>query len=669
MEERRPPPNPASRPVPSRRNAPMLLLMLGLITIVILVFSSSKPKEYRPTWGELNDDIRDGKVARLVVVGGQQVRGEYKKNVDHGRPHPEFLYEYTGPGTGAANLITTDLLHQWATTMEQKGGEFLTEEGGPGLLAQLLGWPLWLLLFLLIWFLVLRQMRAVNGSGVMQFGRSRARMHFKEKPHVTFRDVAGIEEAKDEVGEIVAFLKSPQKFKRIGARIPRGVLLVGPPGCGKTLLAKAIAGEAEVPFFSVSGSDFVEMFVGVGASRVRDLFKQARENAPCIIFLDEIDAVGRRRGTGLGGGHDEREQTLNQILVEMDGFDTDQGIILLAATNRPDVLDPALLRPGRFDRQIVINLPDLKGREAILRIHARKVKLAPHVELSRVARATPGFSGADLEALVNEAALMAVTAGRERVDVSDLEEARDKIRFGRSRRSMYMTEDERRTTAYHEAGHAIATVLTEKADPLHKVTVIPRGMALGVTMSLPERDRYGATRKEILARLRVCFGGRVAEELVCDDISSGAQNDIEQATELARMMVTKWGMSERVGPISYVEGEEHLFLGREVARQVNHSEATAVTIDEEIRRIVTEALEATRALLRENLDGLHRVAAALLVHETLSGEEVEAILRGEDVAELRRTAAPPAAPARPESGAAGQEPLADGSKPVEGFAY
>jgi cell division protease FtsH len=382
--------------------------------------------------------------------------------------------------------------------------------------------------------------------------------------------------------------------------------------------------------------------------------------------------VGRRRGTGLGGGHDEREQTLNQILVEMDGFDTDQGIILLAATNRPDVLDPALLRPGRFDRQIVINLPDLKGREAILRIHARKVKLAPNADLARAARATPGFSGADLEALVNEAALMAVTAGRERVEMGDLEEARDKIRFGRSRKSMYMTEEERRTTAYHEAGHAIVTVLTEKADPLHKVTVIPRGMALGATMSLPEQDRYGWTRKAIQARIRVCFGGRVAEELVCGDISSGAQNDIEQATELARMMVTKWGMSERVGPISYVEGEEHLFLGREVTRTVDHSEATAVLIDSEIKRIIQEALDDTRTLLRENRDGLTRVAGALLAYETLSGDEVKAILNGEDIAQIRSDAAPPSAPPdgrrRPEAAAEGG-PVPEGGKPLEGYAY
>jgi cell division protease FtsH len=673
MEERRPPtpPNGSGRPARPRRNAPMLLLVMGLITIVVLVVTSQKPQTYKTTFAELEQDIAAGHVDQLYVIDGNHVEGTYK-DVDHGHPYDHF--EIPSTGTGEANLLDSATLRSWDSQLKAHGGHFTMKESGGSFLAELVRFLPWLALLLLIWFVVLRQMRAVNGSGVMQFGRSRARMHFKEKTHVTFEDVAGIEEAKDEVGEIVAFLKSPQKFRRIGARIPRGVLLVGPPGCGKTLLAKAIAGEAEVPFFSVSGSDFVEMFVGVGASRVRDLFKQARDNAPCIVFLDEIDAVGRRRGTGLGGGHDEREQTLNQILVEMDGFDTDQGIILLAATNRPDVLDPALLRPGRFDRQIVINLPDLTGREHILRIHARKVKLAPDVDLARVARATPGFSGADLEALVNEAALMAVTAGRERVGMDDLEEARDKIRFGRSRRSMYMTEEERRRTAFHEAGHAIVTVLNEHTDPLHKVTIIPRGMALGATMSLPERDRYGATKKELLARLRICFGGRVAEELACDDISSGAQNDIEQATETARLMVTKWGMSDRVGPISLVEGEEHLFLGREVARSVDHSEATAVIVDEEVKRLIQEALEDTRRLLQAHRKGLGDVAEALLQIETLDGDEVKAILDGRTLDEIRASRpAPPPAP-QPESRNAGspeERPLPESGKPkpLEGYAF
>ena len=673
MDERRPPSQPpqgpgAGRPQRTRRNAPVLLLMLGLITIVILVFTSNKAQVYETSWVELNRDIEKGYVRELKIVGMRRIEGVYIDSTDPGHPYSSFRFPYTGEDR--TNMLTPQLLEQWANIQETFGHRFELKEDTSGFWGQILGFLPWLILFVLIWFLVLRQMRTVGGSGVMQFGKSKARLHFKEKTQVTFEDVAGIEEAKDEVSEIVAFLKSPQKFRRIGARIPRGVLLVGPPGCGKTLLAKAIAGEAQVPFFSVSGSDFVEMFVGVGASRVRDLFKQARENAPCIIFLDEIDAVGRRRGTGLGGGHDEREQTLNQILVEMDGFDTDQGIILLAATNRPDVLDPALLRPGRFDRQIVINLPDLAGREKILRIHSRKVKLSPDVDLERVARATPGFSGADLEALVNESALMAVTAGRERVEPQDLEEARDKIRFGRSRKSMIMTEKERRTTAYHEAGHAIVTVMNEHADPLHKVTIIPRGMALGVTMSLPEHDRYGRGRKELLARLQVCFGGRVAEELACDDVSSGASNDIEQATEIARLMVTRWGMSERVGPISMVEGEEHLFLGREVARRVDHSDATAEVIDEEIRRLIDGALQETRRLLRENRDALDRVAQALLARETLSGEEVMAIMRGEELPELPKASAPPPPlPQRAPEGDGAAREARDGGKPLEGFAY
>ncbi len=651
--------------------------MLGLITIVILLVTQQRENRRETTLEELGSDIQKGYVKDVTIYDGNHIEGAYDPKADHGYTNLKFEVPYTGPIGAPNNPLTADMQVVWQQELAKTGGRLEMKESSGGFWKQMVSFLPWLILFVLVWLLILRQMRAVGGSGVMQFGRSRARLHFKERTQVTFEDVAGIEEAKDEVGEIVAFLRSPQRFRRIGARIPRGVLLVGPPGCGKTLLAKAIAGEAGVPFFSVSGSDFVEMFVGVGASRVRDLFKQARENAPCIVFLDEIDAVGRRRGTGLGGGHDEREQTLNQILVEMDGFDTDQGIILLAATNRPDVLDPALLRPGRFDRQIVINLPDLKGREQILRIHGRKVKLSPRVDLERVARATPGFSGADLEALVNEAALMAVTADRERVEPQDLEEARDKIRFGRSRRSMYMTDQERRRTAYHEAGHAIVTVLSPHADPLHKVTIIPRGMALGATMSLPERDRYGATRNELLSRLRVCFGGRVAEELACDDISSGAQNDIEQATEVARLMVTRWGMSEEVGPISLVEGEEHLFLGREVARRVDHSEATAVVIDSEIKRLISEALASTRQLLKERRDDLEKIADALLKFETLSGEEVGAILRGEDIHHLRsssdgespRGRAIEVTPPKGASLSPDEGPGHEGKKPLEGFAY
>ncbi|MDJ0521373.1 MAG: ATP-dependent zinc metalloprotease FtsH [Planctomycetota bacterium] len=666
----------SSRPPRPRRNAPLLLLMLGLVAIIVLVMSTGDGKTKTLTVLQLDQLIEDQFVAELTVHDGKRVTGKFR-DIEHPyRNFEKFEIKSLGP-PGEGSALTPERRKKWMEGLDAYGAKFDDKESST-FLSQFPTFLLWIGLLLLFWFFVIRQMMGRAGGGnVMQFGKSKAKMHTKERSNVTFDDVAGIEEAEDEVSEIVAFLKSPQKFKRIGARIPRGVMLVGPPGCGKTLLAKAIAGEAGVPFFSVSGSDFVEMFVGVGASRVRDLFKQARESSPCIVFLDEIDAVGRRRGTGLGGGHDEREQTLNQILVEMDGFDTDQGIILLAATNRPDVLDPALLRPGRFDRNIVINLPDVKGREQILRIHSRKVKMAPAVDLARVARATPGFSGADLEALVNESALMAVTAGREAVSLHDLEEARDKIRFGRSRKSMLMSDKEKRVTAYHEAGHSIITVKEEYADPLHKVTIIPRGMALGVTMALPEQDRHGMGKKEMLARLRVCFGGRIAEALVCDDITSGAQNDIEQATELARLMVTKWGMSEKVGPISLAEGEEHLFLGREVTRTVNHSEATAQLIDDEVKRLLTEAYAAAEQLLQENMDGLHAVSEALLEHETLSGEEVNAILRGEDLEEWRKgheKASTPTPPGAPAGDATAEDEAKDGERaddgrPAEGFAY
>ena len=660
-----------TRPPRPRRNVPLLLLTLGLVALVVLVLGTGDRKTKSLTVLQVDAAIKEQIVAELTIYDSKRVVGKFR-DVDHKyKNYDKFEVESLGT-PGETSALTADRREKWMEGLAAYDAKFYEKETS-GFLAQFPTFLLWVGLLLLFWFFVIRQMMGrAGGQNVMQFGRSKAKMHTKERSSVTFEDVAGIEEAEEEVTEIVSFLKSPQRFKRIGARIPRGVLLVGAPGCGKTLLAKAIAGEAGVPFFSVSGSDFVEMFVGVGASRVRDLFKQARENSPCIVFLDEIDAVGRRRGTGLGGGHDEREQTLNQILVEMDGFDTDQGIILIAATNRPDVLDPALLRPGRFDRNIVINLPDVKGREQILRIHSRKVKMAPTVQLERVARATPGFSGADLEALVNEAALMAVTAGRESVTLNDLEEARDKIRFGRSRRSMLMSEKEKRVTAYHEAGHTILTVKEEHADPLHKVTIIPRGMALGVTMALPEQDRHGLGKKEMLARLRVCFGGRIAEALVCDDITSGAQNDIEQATELARLMVTKWGMSEKVGPVSYAEGEEHLFLGREVTKTVNHSEATAQLIDDEVKQLLTDAYANAQRTLEANLDGLHAVAQALLVHETLNGEEVKALLRGEDIEAYRKaheSASPPPSSAVPQDESPAEGKRAEDGRPAEGYAY
>jgi cell division protease FtsH len=496
----------------------------------------------------------------------------------------------------------------------------------------------WLLVLAIVWFFILRQMRSPGGTGgVLSFGRSRASLYTKEnRTNVTFDDVAGMEEAKAEVREIIEFLKNPAKFARLGGSIPRGVLLVGSPGTGKTLLAKAIAGEAEVPFFSISGSDFVEMFVGVGASRVRDLFKQAREASPCIVFLDEIDAVGRKRGTGMGGGHDEREQTLNAILVEMDGFDSDKGIILVGATNRPDVLDPALLRPGRFDRQVVIDRPDVKGREAILKVHARKVKLAGYVDLQVIAKATAGFSGAELAAVINEAAILAAMKNKDAVDLSDLEEARDRVRWGREKRSRAIEEEDKKVTAYHEAGHAIVSIKTPDQDPVHKVTIVSRGRALGATLSLPEKDDYNHWRKKLLGRIAVCFGGRAAEEMVFGDVSAGAQNDIEQATNLARVMVCELGMSAKVGPIKYTADDENPVLGREFRVAATVSERTLELIDEEIKRIVDEQYRAAAALLREHRQGLDAVAKALLKHETLGGDEIAAILRGDDLEEFRQ---------------------------------
>jgi cell division protease FtsH len=496
----------------------------------------------------------------------------------------------------------------------------------------------YLLVLILVWFFIFRQMRSPGAGGVLSFGRSRAALYTKEnRTNVTFDDVAGIEEAKDEVAEIVEFLKNPQRFAKLGGRIPRGVLLVGSPGTGKTLLAKAIAGEAEVPFFSISGSDFVEMFVGVGASRVRDLFKQARECSPCLVFLDEIDAVGRKRGSGMGGGHDEREQTLNAILVEMDGFDSDKGIILIGATNRPDVLDPALLRPGRFDRQIVIDMPDVKGREAILRVHARKVKLAPLVDLHVVARATAAFSGADLAAVMNEAAILAAMKGKEAIELGDLEEARDRVKWGREKKSRALEEEDRRVTAWHEAGHALVSTLTKELDPLHKVTIVSRGMALGITMSLPERDDYHLRKRRLLGMIAMCYGGRAAEEAVFGDVSAGAQNDIERATEIARMMVCEFGMSEALGPVRYSVTQESPFLGRELKLAGDLSPHTLELIDGEVRAILDAQYARARQMMQTHRQQLDAIAHGLLKHETLTGDEVLAIVRGDDLDEFRAT--------------------------------
>jgi len=489
------------------------------------------------------------------------------------------------------------------------------------------------LLILGIAFFVMRQMQKNAGSGAMGFGKSRAKMLTEKHGKVTFDDVAGIDEAREELQEIVDFLKDPTKFARLGGKIPKGALLVGSPGTGKTLLARAIAGEASVPFFTISGSDFVEMFVGVGASRVRDMFEQAKKNAPCIVFIDEIDAVGRHRGAGVGNGNDEREQTLNQLLVEMDGFEANEGIIIVAATNRPDVLDPALLRPGRFDRQVIVPRPDIEGRDKILLVHMKKIPLAPDVNSRTIARGTPGFSGADLANLVNEAALLAARKGKRLVAMKEFEEAKDKVMMGAERKSMVMTEDEKKATAYHEAGHALVSLHVPGCDPLHKVTIIPRGRALGVTWNLPERDRYSMTMKQMKARLALCFGGRIAEQIIygADELNTGASNDIQQATDMARSMVMEYGMSEKLGWLRYRDNQDEVFLGHSVARSQSVSEETARMIDQEVRRLVEEGELTARKVLTDNLDQLHKLGAALLEYETLSGEESKRIIKGEDI--------------------------------------
>lgn len=516
-----------------------------------------------------------------------------------------------------------------------------------------------LLLGALIYFFFIRQIRNA-GRGALSFGKSKARLLTKEKNKTTFKDVAGVDEAKEEVSELVEFLKDPKKFQRLGGRIPKGILMVGPPGTGKTLIAKAIAGEADASFFSISGSDFVEMFVGVGASRVRDMFEQARKNTPCLIFIDEIDAVGRSRGHGLGGGNDEREQTLNALLVEMDGFDTTEGIIIIAATNRPDVLDPALLRPGRFDRQVNVSLPDIRGREAILRVHAKNVKLDSSVDLAVSARGTPGFSGAELANLLNEAALLAARMGKKSIGQKELEEARDKVRWGRERRSMAMSEDDKRATAWHEAGHALTNVLLEHTNPLHKVTIIPRGQALGVTMALPEADPLNHTRKQLRDEIAMTLAGRIAEEMITNDISTGAASDIQQATSMARAMVMHYGMSDRLGMIQYGETQEYVFLGRDMARSKSYSEATAQAIDGEVKRLIDEGYQRAKDVIDQHRDKLEAIANALLEFETLDGSQVEEIVR------TGRMTPPSVNPTQvdPPSGAQAGTPLPEVVKPV-----
>ena len=539
------------------------------------------------------------------------------------------------------------------------------DDDSPTLFSILISWfPM--LLLIGVWIFFMRQMQS-GGGKAMGFGKSKARLLTENSNRVTFEDVAGIDEAKQELEEIVDFLKDPHKFQRLGGKIPKGCLLVGPPGTGKTLLARAIAGEANVPFFTISGSDFVEMFVGVGASRVRDMFEQGKKNAPCIIFIDEIDAVGRHRGAGLGGGNDEREQTLNQLLVEMDGFETNEGVILIAATNRPDVLDPALLRPGRFDRQVTVPNPDILGREKILKVHMRKVPLAPDVDPRVIARGTPGFSGADLANLINEAALLAARIGKRVVTMQEFEDAKDKVMMGAERRSMVMTEDEKKLTAYHEAGHALVGLKVPKYDPLHKVTIIPRGRALGITMSLPERDRLSYSKLELESKLAVMYGGRVAEELVFgkENVTTGAGNDIQQATSWARRMITEFGFSDKLGRLRYSDNEEEIFLGHSVTRQKNVSDKTAALIDEEVRRLIDEAEKTARVILTKDRKELEIIAKALLEYETLTGDEVNALLRGESIIRPEdeppgesghKSSVPSAGKSKKDKGASGMDP-------------
>ena len=517
-------------------------------------------------------------------------------------------------------------------------------------------------IFLILLYFIFRSQIKMAGKGALNFGKSKARMMAREKNRITFKDVAGVEEAKEEVSELVDFLKDPKKFQKLGGRIPKGVLMVGPPGTGKTLLARAIAGEADVPFFSISGSDFVEMFVGVGASRVRDMFEQGKKNAPCLIFIDEIDAVGRHRGHGMGGGHDEREQTLNALLVEMDGFDTQDGVIIIAATNRPDVLDPALLRPGRFDRQVTVNLPDVRGREEILKVHIKKVKVSDSVDLGVIARGTPGYSGAELANVINEAALLAARRGLKAITTRELEEARDKVRWGKERRSLAISEKEKEVTAYHEAGHALLLELLEHTAPLHKVTIIPRGPSLGSTMWLPEEDKYNTRRKELLDHLVVIMGGRVAEDIVFGDVTSGARGDIKQATGIARKMVCQWGMSEKMGMIEYGEGDEHLFLARDFSRMRDYSESTAQAIDQEVKGLIDEAYRRATDLLSASRAKLDLIARALLEFETLDGAQIRDLIEHGEMKNPPRREPPPVPPAPPAAPA--QEPSKqDGALP------
>jgi cell division protease FtsH len=624
---------PGSMPGPQRTSRSMALWIMLIIIffMAFLLFNSGKEREWTLTYTQFVKQIDKGNVAR-VKIKGLEVRGK-------------LVHEIVVPMGNSEATISSfrvilpaedrDLPEKiWAKNPDaQIEGEY----PGSSVWVKALATALPLVALLVLWVILMRQMQA-GGNKAFSFGKSKAKMSDVGMPRVTFADVAGADEAKEELGEIIEFLRDPKKFQRLGGRIPKGVILLGPPGTGKTLLAKAVAGEAGVPFFSMSGSDFVEMFVGVGASRVRDLFDKGKKHAPCILFIDELDAVGRHRGAGLGGGHDEREQTLNQLLVEMDGFETNEGVILLAATNRPDVLDPALLRPGRFDRRIVVDMPDLKGRLGIFKVHTRKVPLSSNVDLETLARGTPGFSGADIANMVNEAALLAARRDRESVAMEDFDEAKDKVLLGPERKSRIMKEDERRMSAYHESGHAVVGMHLDHADPLHKVSIIPRGRTGGVTSFLPTDDRFEVSREWCIDFITISLGGRAAEEIVLKRIGTGAQEDIKQASRLVRRMIMQWGMSDRMGPIAYGDQDEQIFLGKEIAVRRDYSEETAREIDNEVRTITGECYEKAKQVLLDHTDELHRVAKALLERESLDGEEIKILLNNGTLPPLRKTA-------------------------------
>jgi cell division protease FtsH len=633
----------ADRPTPPKKDfnwgrfSKTLSFWLLLILIpIIFIQLTGRGGDQAPviTYTQYDQELERDNVQRVKIEAGKTVVGEFRhpvrvKNREVSRFTTRFPVE--NPQDEVKRLREKNVIIE-AEDAKPSFGQYFVQF-------------LPFLLILAFWLFIMRQMQA-GGAKAFSFGKSKAKLLTGDTPKVTFADVAGADEAKVELQEIIEFLRDPQKFTRLGGRLPKGALLVGPPGTGKTLLAKAVAGEAGRPFFSMSGSDFVEMFVGVGASRVRDLFEQGKAHAPCIIFIDEIDAVGRHRGAGLGGGHDEREQTLNQLLVEMDGFESNEGVILIAATNRPDVLDPALLRPGRFDRQIVVAAPDLRGREGILKVHLRKVPVADDVEITRLARTTPGMSGADLANLVNEGALLAARRNHDKVYMADLEEAKDKVLLGAERKSMVMRDEERRLTAYHEAGHAICAIKVKGNDPLHKVTIVPRGRALGVAFTLPEDDRVSVTRQQLEANLAMAYGGRVAEELVFgrDHVTTGAASDIQQATAIARRYVSQWGLSEVIGPVLVGDNEQELFLGRELQHRREVSEKTAQLVDQEVSRVINEAYGRAKNVLSEYIDLLHAVAAALLERETLTGEEIGILARGGELPPLR-SGSPPSPPA------------------------